>query len=92
MKQGFEGHTPEFLVRVRKRMDLFDTYPRDIRDLINIHGLGTVKAFLDIGINSHKHIRHLIAQVRGDSYGNGSKQGHKCPTCGRIETDLPEKV
>ena len=46
-----------------KRMEMVDTYPPEVRELIHNYGLNVVKAFLDQRVTKPRAIRHLVETV-----------------------------
>jgi hypothetical protein len=64
--------------RRRARMAEIDRMAPDLRALVHDYGLNTVRAFLDVGVQKPKHIRHLVETVLNEfspTRGGGSAQG-----------------
>lgn len=47
----------------RKRFEQIDSYPPEIRALINEYSLNVVRACLDLGIKKPQQIKHLVQTV-----------------------------
>lgn len=66
----------------RQRMSTIDSLPAEIRGLVHNYGYNTVRAFLDCGVRSPKHIRHLVETVLNEfspTRGSNSKQAPTMP-------------
>ena len=64
--------------RRAKRMQDFDAYPPELRAIGHSYGLCILKAFLDLGVNKAKHIRHLVETTMSElspTRGTASSQG-----------------
>src|SRR6187551_2330908 len=82
MEKGHHGISDQSWIDAKraKRMDMIDSYPPEIRELIHAYGLNTVKAFLDQGVTKAKAIRHLVETVLDEfspTRGSFSSQGQR---------------
>lgn len=73
---------PEFVAKVserrRARMEVIDSQPPEIRQLVHEYGWSVVNTLLMCGVTKPKHIRHIVETVLDEfspTRGSFSSQG-----------------
>lgn len=59
--------------RIIARMERIDAMAPEVRTVVHEHGLTIVDAFLTCGVTKARHMRHLIATIRGGSLEIGKR-------------------
>lgn len=78
----FDGHTPEFLAALKKRMTHIDAMSKEHRELVHEFNYSLVNQFLAVGVTKPKHIRHLITACRDtENFGGNGKPQFHCHDC-----------
>lgn len=75
-----EEHDAFIAAKRRNRMQMVDRMSPEIRKLVHDYGLNVVKAFMNLGVTTPRHIKHLVETVLDDfspTRGSYSSQGKR---------------